>query len=1562
MRTYASFMAELLIDNPSKYEKGSRLERLTKLIFTHDPKYSSTYSKVYLWNEWPGRDGKVDTGIDVVAERRDGSGYCAIQCKNFVADKSIEKSDIDSFFSASGKRPFVERIFICTTEKWSHHAEEAFHNQTMPSARLTTKDLAALPFDWDSITLTNKPSILLLPKKELKPHQQTALEAIKSGFKKYRRGQLIMACGTGKTITAVRTAENITRKDALILFCVPSLSLLSQIIREWSSQANQKNQIYPVCSDSKVGKVKDSEDLKAYDLALPSTTDAEKLVELISNKKNSDGRKVIITTYHSLAVIKKAQNLGLPSFSLIICDEAHRTASWNKPGKEIAIASTIHSDAEIRGDRRLYMTATPRLWEVPEQAANSNPVQVFSMDDESIYGPQFYHLGFGEAVDKELLSDYQVLILTIEENILRRSNKAKNDPNTPDLSSNEGAKVIGCWNALANRINSETDLINNGKPLQRCVAFSNSISASKESTQLFEQAAKVLKDVFQQDSVDCEARHVDGTDNAIIRGAKLQWLAETADSGPKTTCKILSNAKCLVEGVDVPSLDAVIFLSPRESQIEIVQAIGRVMRKAEGKTAGYIILPIVVPENVDPEQALNDSKRFKGIWKVIQGLRAHDDRFDALINKIDLNRKVNKKIRILSLGGSDSKKSGLKSGGEERQTNFVFEQIENWQKAIYAKIVQNYGTSDFWRKWASEISEMAERQAKRIDQEVKKKNSDAQKSFNIFLNELKDNINGDVDSSEAITMLSQHLITEPVFNLLFKDSQFNEKNAVAAAINKVLKSIPAIKEKNEADKLDKFYQNVRVRVEEIDSYEGKQKLISRLYQDFFQVAFPAMAKRLGIVYTPVEVVDFILRSADHLTQKEFGTSLRDQGVSIIDPFVGTGTFLARLLQIGILDQKSIEQKYHENLYANEIVMLAYYIAAVNIESAFAEVNGGHYIPFSGITLTDTFSPGRGISSNISVVMRENKERLKKQRQAQIKVIIGNPPYSLRQKSANDSSPNQKHPELDERIRSTYIAKSSAKNTQSLYDPHVKAIRWATDRLPDKGLICFVTNGSFVEKGALDGLRLSIAEDFTNVYVYNLRGNTRNVGEKALKEGGKIFGSGSRASIAMVFLVKDGSSTKPAKIFYHEIEDYLSREQKLKLLQSQESIASLSWKAISPDKKGHWLHQRDDSFDSYINLFDGKNPGVFIIKTLGIVTSRDAWVYGFSRDKVLTQVRKLIDAYNNTINQVNFSTIQGNESLIKWSRGLLKSRENNESLTFDASRVVSVLYRPFVKKYLYSDKKLNEMPSRSPELTQGGKIKSRCILLGDANDQDFPIFATNGMFDFNFFTGGATGFFEEVFSTDSDRNGPLKTRTNISEYELGGEVLTEFSAKAGRKITKGELFNFIYGLLHTTGYKEKFMVNLRRELPRIMWHEDFDQIGEAGNELLGLHISYEEAPIYPLVFTSSDGSNFKKMMSSIHKIKFGKKGSETDRTVLVLNGHNVLSGIPDAAYKYTLNKRSPIEWIMDQYKFSEDPNTKIASDPSDHPAGSTHIAQLLAKAVSVSLKTQEIIRSLSSINI
>jgi len=1604
----------------SQRDKGARFERLMQAYLLTDPKYTKIIKEVNLWEEFHGKSemGGKDTGIDLVAITHDNE-YWAIQCKCYQENSHIDKPEIDTFLSTSSKEffnlknekvRFSQRLWISTTNNWGPTATETIKNQNPPFTRINLTDLIEAPIDWEKLEngITGKGS--LKSGKSILPHQQTALDKTIEYLKSNQRGKLIMACGTGKTYTSLKIAEKLTNNEGLILFLVPSIALLGQTLREWSFDAEFPINAICICSDPAISKKKtkneDEDTFSIVDLAMPASTNVKNISQQFKYLQNKEpkekGLTVVFSTYQSIDVISKTQSklMGegiIEEFDLIICDEAHRTTGVTLSGDDESAFTKVHNNEFIRANKRVYMTATPRLFDddSKSKAAQYDAI-LCSMDDISLYGDEMYRIGFGEAVERELLSDYKVIIMTLADKHVPPSIQKMMANGELVIDTDDVTKLIGTISALSKQFFVESDKIseNSESPMRRAVAFCPSIEKSKHTTETYNVITEKYKDslgINRNNMVTTVSQHIDGTMSAPKRDELLTWLKAPIENNE---CKILTNVRCLSEGVDVPSLDAVLFLSARNSQIDVVQSVGRVMRLSPGKKYGYIIIPVVIPSDVNPVDALNDNNRFKVVWTVLNALRAHDDRFNAIVNKIELNKRKPDNIEIKEPPPfPDDIPDTEYVPTDKSEINQIQLKFSELKDIIYAKLVNKVGDRGYWEQWAKEVAVIAQRQIERMKHLIENK-SNQKVQFDKFLNGLRKNINPSITQDQAIEMLSQHIITKPIFEALFEDYSFVKNNAVSVSMQIMLDSLEDDTNSKDLDVLQKFYENVKMKISKIDNAEGKQKIIIQVYDKFFKTAFPKMVEQLGIVYTPIEVVDFIIHSVDDILKQEFGRSLTDENVHILDPFTGTGTFITRIIQSGLIKQQDLARKYNYELHANEIVLLAYYIAAVNIENAFHDAmnyNGGNaeYQSFDGIVLTDTFQLGEtdGNQTSTDTYFIQNTERVNKQKKSPITVIIGNPPYSVGQKSANDNAQNQKYSKLDSRIEQTYAKLTNAINKNSLYDSYFKAFRWSTDRL-DKtgGIICFVTNSGWLDGNSADGFRKSLEKEFTAIYVLNLRGSIRGKsGISAKKEGQNVFDI--MTGVAITLLVKNPDvKTEKATIHYHDIGDFLNRKEKIKIVSDFKTFANpqLPLKVIQPNEHGDWISVRNNLFAEFITIGnkDDEIANSFFnpIYSRGLATARDAWCYNSSVAEIRTNIKDLVEFYNKQRSDYfenkklkSDLKVEGfldfNSTRITWNRGLKNDLLRNKEITFNSSNIKVGLYRPFFKQKTYLSRDLNDMIYLLPKLLPNNDVSNILICLpGIGNTKDFGITITNVIPDLGLISACQCFplyYYEENNTTqkgifDEKNEKQYTRRDGVSDWILEKAKKQYGISINSTAISKEDIFYYVYGFLHSPEYRIKFANDLKKMLPRLPLVEDvkdFWAFSKAGRSLAELHINYESvAPYQDVIVTGEDKNNFK-----VIKMRNPKKG---ETSTIIYNSNITISNIPEKAYEYIVNGKSAINWIMERYQITTHKESGIKNDPNDwadEVGNPRYILDLLLSIINVSVQTVDIVNSLPKLS-
>lgn len=1630
-RTSIHDVIERFRDEPSTARRGAQFEQLMVSYFRTDPTLASEYDEVTTWPQWEHNEHTHDSGIDLVAHNRHTGRWTAIQCKFYDSGHYLQKQDIDSFFTASGKAWdqiwFDNRIIISTTDRWSSQAERALEHQSLPVQRIGLAEIAESPIDW----MFTPESLSYEPRKAvrygLRPHQKEALEKIQEGFQNHDRGKWISACGTGKTFTSLKLAERQCADNdghLKVLFLAPSIALVSQTLREWMAQSQTRIRPMVVCSDTKASRK--TEDITTYDIPLP-TTDAARLADQMKvSGRRGKQMTVVFSTYQSIDVVARAQRESKEQFDLILCDEAHRTTGVTLPGgaDESAFVK-VHDNDYLPATKRLYMTATPRIYgEESKRKAADHSAVVASMDDETVYGPQFHRLGFGEAVERNLLTDYKVMILCVDNDSVSDGLQSALADEDHELSLDDAAKIVGCWNGLAKRT-ADMDFGPDPVPMRRAVAFAQNIKASEAFAQTFPAVVENLHTDPDMPDLEVAVHHVDGTMNALTREDELSWLKSPGVE--ESECRILSNARCLSEGVDVPALDAVLFLSPRNSLVDVVQSVGRVMRKAPGKEFGYIILPVAIDASESPDEAMRNNKRFKVVWDVLNALRSHDDRFKAMVNSIDLDKSTKGRIGIEVFGrdGASEERSEKAQQALGQQFPLFSTQLKD---AILARIVKKVGEREYWENWADDVVHIHTNQVTRITSlltRARAEDDELADAFHSFHEGLCANINESISEADAIDMLSQHLITQPVFEALFPTGSFARNNPVSATMQTMIGLLERAGLQAETAALESFYASVRRSAQGVTTTTGRQTVIHRLYEQFFRKAFPKQSSSLGVVYTPVEIVDFILRSADDVCRAQFGYGLTDEDVHVQDPFTGTGTFIVRLLESGIIRPEDVARKYDRELWANEIMLLAYYIACVNIETTYQaltqarvdeiadqqrasglaadadptpgaealkagttdaeqsetkqsegrasqEAPSARYTPFPGATLTDTFQiTEKGDRADTSLIPANN-ERIERQLAAPIQVIVGNPPYSAGQSSANDDNANLHYPTLDARIGQTYAARSTATNKNSLYDSYIRAFRWASDRIGEQGVVAFVSNNGWVDGNTADGIRKTLVDEFTQIWVYNLRGNQRTAGETSRREGGKVFGSGARTGVAVLIAAKQ-PGVAGCQLHYHGVPDYQSREEKLADI-DEATLASVPWRSITPNEAGDWINQRNAIFDTFPPLgAKGKKETmcpIFQLFSAGLKTNRDAWCYNFSRASVSGNMSRMVENYNA---QAVGADIDNDPTKISWSSDLLADARRGRIHEFRKDRIYLGSYRPFTKQYAYFDRPLNERVYQLEKIFPTPQHENVGIYV-DGGAGVFTSLYTAGVPDLHVSGSNSNGqFFPRWTYEKVSANDGLFAASpgEVDEYgyrrldNITDEILAVYREKVGPQVSKDDIFHYVYGVLHSQQYREVFAADFKRMLPRIPLAAsaaDFQAFADAGRALADLHVNYETVDPYPLHESTHPLDVDEWELYRVTKMRWDDK---TTRKAIVYNGYLTLSDIPAAAHEYRLGSRSGLEWLIDRYQVKADKASGIVNDPNDwcrEHDDPRYIVDLIKRVTRVSVETMDLVRSLPELPI
>ena len=1608
---------------------------------------------------------------------------------------------------------------VATNKGWSANTEQTIKAQDKTTKVLSLEKLKHLNVDWSQYLQDG--TVKLQAKRELRKYQEEAINNVILGFQTHDRGKLIMACGTGKTFTSLKLAERLVGQHGLVLFLVPSLALLSQTLDDWTQQSRAKMTAIPVCSDSTIGdsaRPLDPEDdspesfLADHELSYPATTDAKSLAEKVVTAfaryetRTDLGLTVVFSTYQSLDVIHEAQDqYGMAEFDLIICDEAHRTAGAylfndlkekekskankgkakkgkNKkdvePSTEDVLApqsadapdwdveaeslfTRVHNAEYIHGHKRLYMTATPKIYgKKPKEQEGLGDAVLYSMDNEQIFGPVFYSLNFDMAVKLGCLVDYKVLVLVCDQKDMPQEKLLEN------FSKTQTARVIGTWKAL-NKFGSKDDLANNKEPMRRAVAFAQRIDldglpagrkrdmtvASKQFAAGFNAVVNEYKhhvlehgqeaiargetpspeyQEILEHGCECECEHIDGGMSSVEKDSRLKWLKEEPQDGH---CKILFNVRCLSEGVDVPSLDAVAFLSPRKSEVEVVQIVGRVMRRAPNKIRGYVIIPVVTTNPMAPEEVLANSPEFKIVWQVLCALRSINP--NRVIADLSLN-KLDGHIEIISTHTAyiQHKEPKKGDGALPPKTDPKIE-IPRWdfseaaaiEEHISSILLKKMGNRREWEDWAQDVGEICSRQVEHIKAMVgDDATAENHKAFADFKTELAAATRVKLSDDDVVEMLAQHIVIKPVLDELFRGYPFTEKNAIASAMTKMLERLDANGLTRTNDELKGFYQSVGFRMENVTSVSDRQKVIVDLFDRFFKVAFPKQQDKLGIVYTPIEVVDFMTHSVNDILKQEFGCTFSTHGVHVLDPFTGTGTFIARLLTSGLIAPEDMDYKYEHDLHAFEILPLAYYIASINIESVHNELyqkqHNGEALPVDAYkanditVLTDTFSSSATQTELTELTtLSDNIKRRKAVESMDLRVIIGNPPYSRGQESQNDDNQNEEYPELDKRIAATYVEKAGKiSNKNSLYDSYIRAFRWASDKVKDRGVVAFVTNAGWIDSTASNGMRRCLQAEFSSVYVFHLKGNARTSGEQRQKEGGNVFDQGSRAPIAITILVKNPDAAAQGQIHFACVDDYLSREDKLKQLTEIGSVLNpeLNLTTIIPDAYGDWLNQRRDDFNHFISVDGKKNDGLAVFANFsnGINTSRDPWSYNSSRKVMAKNFELCIGAYNEQLaKQMATGEIsKKDDTKLKWS-GTLESafKRQQASPAFEHNAVTLSVYRPYITQWLYNQKFWIERTYQMPSIFPFAGSKNLAIAIASSGATSFSCLMSNQILNLHVLESGTQCLPRYLYRPVGEAAKDTKTtkaKTSGQADLFAGSDAGELDASSGQtgdqvvingyvredaikpaavehfraayagheaEIDADSVFYYIYGILHSKDYRAIYANNLQKELPRIprvATFEDFKAFEKAGRALADLHVNYEQVEPYTGCKVSGleDGADASDLR--VTKLKYGKiagkKGNAAlDKTKIVYNDQITISGIPLEVQDYVVNKKSALDWVVERCGVSVDKASQIVNDfnnMAEEMGDPQYILHLILRVVTVSLETNKIVASLPALRV
>jgi predicted helicase len=823
-------------------------------------------------------------------------------------------------------------------------------------------------------------------------------------------------------------------------------------------------------------------------------------------------------------------------------------------------------------------------------------------------------------------------------------------------------------------------------------------------------------------------------------------------------------------------------------------------------------------------------------------------------------------------------------------------------------------------------------------------NETFKKALGEFLELCKKSVNPKVEMADMREMIIQHVLTEDIFMRVFDDADFHRENVIAQKLQEVAGTFyHGDTKRNIHARIAPYYETINARASQISDHHEKQKFLKALYENFYKAYNPKAADRLGVIYTPDEIVHFMIESCDFLVFRHFGKTLGYKDVDILDPATGTGTFITELIEY--LPSGQLDFKYEHEIHCNEVAILPYYIANLNIEFTYKQKTG-KYREFEHICFVDTLDnmgfQHTGPQMNFFGITDENAQRITEQNTRKISVVIGNPPYNANQLNENENNKNRLYPDIDKRIKDTYIKQSKAQKTK-LYDMYARFLRWASDRLDKNGVVAFVSNNSFLNAKSFDGFRRVIAKEFNEIYIVDLKGDARTSGERRRKEGGNIFSDQIRVGIAIYFLVRK-QGVKGCHIYYKDIADYARAEDKLAYLR-ENKFTDVKFQYIRPDKNHNWLNISESDWEAYIPLISNETTykkSVFDVVSLGVSTNRDEWVYDFSQNNLEKKVRFFVEKYNSQVDNLKKQNVINVDDLvdysIKWSEALKRNLIQGKKLKYDSDLIINLGYRPFIDVLFYSEKLLSDRLTRNHyEIFGSNLVKQNKAIVINVSNRPFNVLATNHLTDLHF--NGDAKLFPIFRYSDNDR--PVE---NITDWAL--EQFRKHYKDRG--ICKVDIFNYVYGILHKPAYRVKYEQNLKREFPRIPFYEDFWKWEGFGKQLINLHLNYEQVEPYPLeVHTRKVEEGFRVTPRLI---------SHKDRGTIEVDTVTYISGVPPEAWKYRLGTYTALEWILDRYKEKKPKDPTIAEKFNTYKFVyyKEKVIDLLLRVCTVSIETMKII--------
>lgn len=1611
-------------------EKGQTFERICLEFLKISSDFKGKVKEVWMWNDFPYKNGNHDTGIDIVV-RDYNNQYWAIQCKCYEENHTIQLSELATFLATASKPLIIDGIPNQFIFKWVFTTANNDVSKNLSGHNINFYNYTNFEnsdIDWSKLDIFHEKKLVTKEKKIPKDYQVEAINSVIKGFETQDRGQLIMACGSGKTFTSLKIVEEFISKNKLeqanILYLVPSISLLSQTITEWNAQLdlnkiNRDINTYAICSDDssteRAQSIKNEADINVH-MPCPATTNVESLKNYFDISNNGHVRhNFFYSTYQSIDVVIDLQKSKNIIFDLVICDEAHRTIGVRIDSDDKEDTSKfikVHDNKYVNAKKRLYMTATPKIYSNNakvqiERAHYDTGYTTYSMDDTKVYGVEFYKLTFGQAISRGILSDYRLIVLRTNEHKLANNYKLQTN------NVNGAAKIWALLNGLSKKegmdiVSGDEDVFKQDPyPSLKSVVYTSRISEAEKVAEVLNKCSDPEyfgKDILTSNGyVIPSAKLIEGRDKAIKKEEKLDWLKDNSDyinEDGNLISKVLTNARCLTEGVDVPSLDVISFFERKTSTIDIIQACGRVMRKSKritkdgliDKKYGYIIVPIVVDKDTIDDVELQKNEDYKLLVRVIRALRSHDERLDDELNKMNKYSSLPVNICVINSYIPNNEYRDLLEANSD--TSFAnkykisSEDLKQHKAVFNSFILRQFGDRIYWENWSKNIGDVVKKIDKNITNEIRKSNYIKEK-FDEFLLGLKDTINPYITKPEAINIIAQHIVVLPILKIIFSDGNMLTNNSVYQLMDNMYKEIKFLQEQTSSLKI--FYESVNMQIKDIkDNIEAKQELIRTLFENFFRYVDNKLSDKNGVVYTPIEIVDFMLNSVDDILKKEFNKSISDKGIKILDPFTGTGTFITRLLNklknLGSSNEE-MRSKYQNDIYCNEIMLMSYYIALINIEYTYNLLTNDEF-PFMNCVWTDTFqmNEGRKSSQQSKLNIKNFKEVTKlisKENNQNIEVIIGNPPYFTSQQNLNENNQKITYDYLDKRIKETYANNLKGLSTRTrMYDSYIRAFRWASDRLGDEGVIAFITNGGFLDNNSFAGFRRELNNEFDSIYIYDLLGNFRKYDKS---QGQNVFGQNCGTRVCITFLVKKASSLNKENIVnYFRIADALKTSQKLLEIKNFNSIKNIPFTEVKLDSNNDWLDHGSEKFYKHCLLCSNKSPNAIETSlfgkkySLGISTNNNLWRYNFSKIRCVNQDEHYEKIYNLALEKwkefskdkvlgfndfLNFNKFKN----IQWIHEMQRDCFDKKPFIFKKDyRIITT--SPFVKKYFNLNNFFISRPAKSTSMFESNDSKNKIINITWKNgDKNFSVLSTNNLIDSGMLPQH-TQSFPLYWYNDNNNNMQSSINFNINFddkiFSINDDTLKEFKNKyRDVDITKEDIFNYVYAVLHNDTYKTLYANNLMKETPRIPYLENFRKHSEIGKQLMDLHIGYEDVEQYKntkIIISDKLNKQFSELNKNnfrISKIRIDKN----NKSRIIFNNNITIENIPLEVYDYKICGKSPIEWVVNEYVYdiNNDYQYEIINDPNEYDPekGGKYVFDLILSLITLSLKTNELIKQL-----